>query len=196
MTPATANHAAICQICGGLVRDDKPSRTCAGCQALFHDECWSYVGGCATYGCAHMYETKKEEAGPVAYWGATQKTCPMCAEVIAIGELTCPYCRTVFRDIKPMSRDDMLRRDEEEPDPWRKTALRMLILSALGLPSPFILIGGGIWYRVHRRDIAQRSPSARALVRIALAVSAVYLILIGLGVAAFWLMQVSLGEQQ
>jgi hypothetical protein len=143
-----------------------------------------------------MYETKKSEGDLVSYWGTFKKKCPICAETIAVSELKCPYCGTDFDDVRPVSREDFLRPNEEPPNPLRKTALRMLILSALGVTSPLVLIGGSIWYIRHRREIAEQDFTTRALTAIALGVATVYMLLIGAGMVAFGLMSLVTGDVQ
>jgi hypothetical protein len=187
ISPDSVAEIGVCQICGAPLHRNEATRSCDECQSVFHDDCWTYIGGCATYGCPRMYETKKAEDGPAVFWGASEKTCPMCAEMIAVADKKCPHCGTEFNDIKPVSRSELLHVDREEEDPLHRTALKLLIFSALGLPSPFILIGGGIWYYRRRHEIVAQSPATRGLIVIALSVSAIYMVLIALGLAAFQL---------
>lgn len=43
---------AKCLICAeAMGLDKRPLKPCEDCKAWYHEECWEYVGGCATYGC-------------------------------------------------------------------------------------------------------------------------------------------------
>ena len=49
-----------------------------------------------------MVEVKKAEVGST-FWGATEKVCPMCSEKIPVAALECPFCKTAFKDMRPMA---------------------------------------------------------------------------------------------
>jgi hypothetical protein len=56
------------------------SVTCPSCDQVHHQECWSEVGGCGTYGCKQAPKIDKSEAtsaAPLTAWGDTKK-CPAC----------------------------------------------------------------------------------------------------------------------
>jgi zinc-ribbon domain len=195
MTDQVQGSTVVCPYCLHPVTEDQAVQQCPSCQQGHHQECWDDLGGCAIYGCERMVPVQKPEEMH-SFWGVTEKKCPICAESIAVGDLKCPYCGTDFEDVRPVSRDDVLRRDEEAPDPLRKTALKMLILSALGVTSPFVLIWGSIWYMLHRREIAGQSSTARALILIALGVAALYVLLIGVGVVVFQFKNLTTGGVQ
>ncbi len=155
---------------------------CPGCAALYHQECWAELGGCATYGCPRMVEVKKPEDEAPTYWGTTEKTCPMCAEKIPISALVCPHCHTTFDDPRPMTREDLLPKSE---DPalagYRKGAAWLFILSLLGCTSPLALLIGGFWYWSHRREIARAGATSQALSLIGLGICLLYLVAVGFG---------------
>jgi hypothetical protein len=136
-----------------------------------------------------MKEVKKPEAA-VAFWGSSQKQCPFCAETIPMAALKCPLCHAEFEDIAPVSREDL---KPKRPDPalraYYKSAVRMLVFSLLGLPSPFVLIFGGIWYRNRRKEIDRAGPTTRALVVLSLLVSTLYLVLVGGGLMLYFLVK-------
>jgi hypothetical protein len=47
---ARVGPGSQCQVCGSPLTRNVVSS--AGCATLHHQECWDYVGGCSTYGCA------------------------------------------------------------------------------------------------------------------------------------------------
>jgi hypothetical protein len=176
-----------CLICGWAIEPGQDVEVCPepACGLPYHRECWDYLGGCARYGCPRMVETKKTEI-VASFWGSSQKQCPLCAETISVAALTCPFCNAQFQDIKPVSRDELLRKPE---DPllkgYRKTAAWMLILGLLGFTSPLVLVFGGSWFYAHRAEIARAGPTTRALAIVALMVSAFYIVLVGGGLFIF-----------
>jgi hypothetical protein len=133
-----------------------------------------------------MVEVKKAEDEQVAFWGATQKTCPMCAEKIAIDVLTCPYCNSTFADIRPKSRDDLIAKGE---DPslagYRKQATFLFVFSILGCTSPFALAIGSYWYFSNREQIERAGPSAKALSLVGLGVCFLYIFVFSLGLLVY-----------
>jgi hypothetical protein len=163
-----------CLICGWAVEPDQALELCPepSCGLPYHRECWDELGGCARYGCPRMVETKKAEIAP-SFWGASQKQCPLCAEMIPVADLTCPFCQAEFQGTAPMTREDLIIKPE---DPWlkgyRTTAVWMLILSLLIVPTPLVLLFGGVWFNSNREEIARAGATARALAIIALLVSA------------------------
>ena len=180
-----------CLICGWAIEPSQDVEVCPepACGLPYHRECWDYLGGCARYGCSRMVETKKAET-VASFWGSSQKQCPLCAETIPVAALTCPFCNAQFQNIKPVSRDELIRKPE---DPrlmgYRKTAIWMLILSLLGITSPLVLLFGGTWFYSNRVEIARAGSTTRALAIIALLVSAFYIVLIGGGLLSYTLVK-------
>jgi hypothetical protein len=197
MTVISSPAVTICTICGRTIADDQPTHTCAVCESRFHEECWDYIGGCAVYGCAGMYETKKSEDGPLTYWGNAEKGCPMCAEQIPVAALVCPHCNTTFDDVRPVQREDFLRPSHTAPPaPFRKVAIVLLIASIAGVTSPLALVGGGLWYRLRRDQIAAEGATTQGIALAALMVAAVYAVFIALGVLVFTFGQTSVASGQ
>jgi len=183
----TAVHNTECLICLRPIAPGDDVQPCSEptCGQPYHRACWEYLGGCARYGCPQMKEVKKPEID-VSFWGACQKQCPMCAETIPMAALTCPYCSTLFHDIKPVTREDM---KPKQRDPalraLQNKAVWMLILGLLGFPSPFVLVIGGIWYRNHRAEIERAESVTRALAIMGLLVSGLYLVMLVIGVVLY-----------
>ncbi len=51
--PASDSGAGTCQICGGELAGER--HRCPECRTPHHRECWEYLGGCSTYGCARAH---------------------------------------------------------------------------------------------------------------------------------------------
>ncbi|MGH9928890.1 MAG: hypothetical protein ACREA9_06630, partial [Pyrinomonadaceae bacterium] len=128
-----------------------------------------------------MVEVKKSKEETPSYWGATEKTCPVCIEKIPIAALVCPFCNSPFRDARPTTREELMPAPEDPAlADFRKKAVVLFILSLLGCMSPFVLILGSKWYRSNRDQIAQAGPTARALSLIGLGICVLYLVVVGL----------------
>jgi hypothetical protein len=132
-----------------------------------------------------MVEARKREEEAVTFWGEMEKQCPICAETIPIAAVHCPFCQAPFSDIRPMSREDVIKPSEEDwIKSYRKGGVWLLVLSAIGITSPLSLIIGGIWY-LSRREKFRRVPTVRALVLISFGIDLVYALMLLLGWAVF-----------
>jgi hypothetical protein len=132
-----------------------------------------------------MVEVKKAEL-PSTYWGASEKTCPMCAEMIPVLALECPLCKTRFDDVKPMRGEDLLPKAEDPVlDLCRKNARLLLFWSVLGCTSPIALICGAVWYARKRTDIERAGATTHTLVLVSLGVSIAYIVLLAVGLLVF-----------
>ncbi len=49
LTGEFASRSGLCAVCG--VAPDATRRECPRCRAPYHDACWTWLGGCAIYGC-------------------------------------------------------------------------------------------------------------------------------------------------
>jgi hypothetical protein len=178
--------SSLCLYCREPVLDERDAYHCPGCQQIHHLECWEELGGCTVYGCPRMVPVEKAPEIQT-FWGVTEKTCPICAETIAVADRTCPFCGTAFDDDRPVTREQMLHRDQTPPAPLRRTAAVLLAFSVLGVTTPLTLLSGGMWYLMKRKQLAEERSNAHALTLIALIVSALYVVLIVAGVLAFQL---------
>lgn len=177
MSAVEEHRSAVCQICLHPVEANQAIQFCPDCRTRYHQECWDELGGCGTYGCSRMVEIKKSEDETLTYWGATEKKCPICIEQIPVGALVCPFCKTRFKETRPLTREELLpQREDPALAGYRKRAVWLFIFSILGCTSPFALLFGGIWYRSHRDEIAQAGPTARALSLIGLGICVLYLV--------------------
>jgi hypothetical protein len=187
MPTALIQQSAVCPICGLPIVEGEPTEACPSCSTSFHQECWEELGGCAVYGCARMVEAHKAE-GPIAYWGTSEKVCPFCAETIPVAALECPLCKLAFDDIRPLSREEVLR-PQEDPSlaRYRRRAGWLLFFSAIGCTSPLVLLFGGIWYLREREGIARAGSAVRGMILISFIIALVYLIALPAGWAVFHL---------
>jgi hypothetical protein len=134
-----------------------------------------------------MVEVKKAEI-PANFWGATEKTCPYCAEKIPMATLQCIYCRAVFEDIRPVAREDVLPKFENpRVRELRSQAKRLFVFSVLGVTSPFALIFGWSWYRSNREELERTGGNTRALALIGLGICVLYMLMLVLGILVFTL---------
>lgn len=181
-----ADHRVTCVYCL-LIVEESDFMTCPGCSAPHHQTCWEELNGCSVYGCSKMVETKKADEQVVTYWGVAEKKCPVCAEVIPVAALECQFCHTSFEDIRPMTRADLLKPDEEDwIKSYRKRAVWLVFFSAIGCTTPISFLIGIIWY-LARRERLKLVPATRGLVLIALGIGVVYAVVLPLGWLVFHL---------
>ena len=179
-----ADHRVTCVYCLLIVVEAERTN-CPGCSAPHHQNCWDELGGCSFYGCPQMVETKKADDQIVTYWGAVDKKCPVCAEVIPVAALECKFCRSTFEDIRPMTLADLLEPEEEAwVKSYRRSAIWLIVFSAIGCTSLPSFVIGLIWYFT-RKERLKLVPATRGLVLIALGINVVYAVVLPLGWLAF-----------
>jgi hypothetical protein len=186
---ATTPHrtTATCPYCLTALEPQQQLVVCPGCGFTHHQECWEDLGGCAVEGCPRMVEVKKA-AIPANFWGATEKTCPYCAERIPMATLQCIYCRAVFEDIRPVAREDVLSKFENpRVRELRSQAKRLFVFSVLGVTSPFALLFGWYWYVNNRQELERVGGNTRALALIGLGICVLYVLMLALGILVFTL---------
>ncbi|HEV3165435.1 MAG TPA: RING finger protein [Isosphaeraceae bacterium] len=178
---------ATCPICQTMIAGEEAVITCPECEQVHHRECWSEVGGCATYGCKQAPASNKDDnlaQQPLSAWGDTKK-CPACGETIKAIALRCRYCGTDFETIDPLSVHDL--RDQVERDvasqSVRNSVVVLFVLSLIGCLAPILAIVVPIWVLPKRRLLARAGPFYLVLGYSAIVLSVIYSILILL----FWL---------
>jgi len=184
MSTALIQQPAVCKACLLPLREGEPTELCPSCATPCHKDCWEEVGGCAVYGCPRMVETHKAEA-VIAYWGASEKVCPLCAETIPVAALECPECKLALDDIRPLSREALKPQEDPALARYRRRAGWLLFFSAIGCTSPLALLFGGIWYLREKERIAQAGPAVRGVVLISFLIALVYLLVLPVGWAVF-----------
>ncbi|NOY30235.1 MAG: hypothetical protein GXP28_08665 [Planctomycetes bacterium] len=142
--PLGAGQEAICSICQTNIRPDENCVTCPSCDQIHHQECWSEVGGCGTYGCKEASAVDNSEATsstPLTAWGDTKK-CPACGEEIKSIALRCRYCKTEFSSVDPMSVIDLRSQAHasDKTDQLKNWVIGLFVLSLLGCLAPITLI--------------------------------------------------------
>jgi hypothetical protein len=188
MSAIETQSVVICKICEHRVDEGQPVHTCPECLSVYHQPCWEYLGGCAVYGCAHMFAVKKADDEAVTIWGMSEKVCPACAEKIPAAALQCPLCRTKFDDIRPMAREELLRQpDDPGLRSYRRKAGWLLFFSLMGFTSPLALLVGGLWYWQKKDEIERAGTAVKGLVLLALLLAIAYIVLVGFGLLVFWL---------
>lgn len=135
---ASPRAAPRCTICGTLVRDAEPVKSCPACLQAYHATCWDEIGGCATYGCTEVAAAEKPPPPVVTHlgWG-DEKECPECEGSIASSLLVC-RCGARFPWADPMTPDEYHAwvARERLVERTRKNLVALLALSLAGFAAP------------------------------------------------------------
>jgi hypothetical protein len=137
-----AGQETICPICQSEIEVSENCVNCPDCDLVHHQECWSEVGGCGTYGCKQAPVIDKSEstsATPLTAWGDTKK-CPACGEEIKAISLRCRYCKTDFGSVDPMTARDLVKQAKvsDELETFKKWVVALFVTSLLGCLAPLI----------------------------------------------------------
>ncbi|WP_152099958.1 hypothetical protein [Lacipirellula parvula] len=162
-------------------------RRCATCDQLYHDECWSEVGGCGTFGCKEAPASDKSEQSPQApltAWG-DHKNCPICGETIKSIALKCRYCGVTFETADPQSVGDLRRSASQKAElaSVRQSVIALFVAALLGLCAPLIAIVSLFYLIPRRAQLAKCGPLYMIMGWTALGLSCCYCILFFLLVA-------------
>jgi hypothetical protein len=179
-----SNVSAVCpyDLCAVDLSD---CLICPGCSHPYHRECWEELGGCAVMGCPKMVEVKKAEIAPT-YWGMHEKVCPFCRETILVAEVECPFCKSKFEDIRPVTREAVIpKAADPQIAAYRSQAKWLLFFSAIGCTSPLALLFGAFWYSRNRKEIIRLDATTNALAIAGLGIAAIYMIMILVGILVF-----------
>lgn len=191
MSATQTDQITVCGICLHPFMVKQQLILCPACGRPFHPECWEELGGCATFGCSRMVETRKPDE-QINYWGAREKNCPMCAESIPISALECPYCHTSFDDIRPMAKADLIKPVESyDVRRMRHRAAWLLLFNAIGITSPVAVVVALFWYVREKGGILRSDSSSRALILTSIAIGLLYLFLLPLAWVIFKLLPVT-----
>ncbi|MBP7868264.1 MAG: hypothetical protein KA419_20235 [Acidobacteria bacterium] len=142
-----------CPTCHTLIREEEPTRRCESCEAVYHADCWTEMGGCATYGCpaAARASAPPPPARLSAGWG-DEKPCPVCFRPIPSGFLVCG-CGARFPTADPLTPEQY--RSWVSLQGRKKAARRLLlvlfVLSLVAFLSPFVGAGNAVYAHLNRR---------------------------------------------
>jgi hypothetical protein len=181
------SQGATCPICQTVVGPEEAVMVCPSCDQVHHRECWTDVGGCATYGCENAPKGEKAAAAetPLSAWGDTKK-CPACGETIKAIALRCRYCGTDFETVDPLTLKDLRGRvdKEERLQATRSAVVTLFVLSLLGCLAPILAIVAPCYVLPKRATLARAGPTYLVMGYSAMAISLLYSILL----LGFWLL--------
>lgn len=152
--PLSSGQKPVCPICQTAIEAEERCVDCPGCDQVHHNECWSEVGGCGTYGCAESptVEASDSPQTPLTAWGDT-KNCPACGEEIKSIALRCRYCSTEFSSVDPMSVADLRKhaRVSDRTETFQKVVVGIFVFSIIGCLAPLMVLIS-MAYLLPRRD--------------------------------------------
>jgi len=176
-----STEGATCPVCQSTIASGEAVLVCPSCEQVHHHECWTDVGGCATYGCEHAPKTEKAAPAlaPQTAWGDTKK-CPACGETIKSIALRCRYCETEFDTVDPLSMKDLHRlvAKEERLQLTRTVVIVLFVASILGCLAPILLFAAPCYVLLKHKTIAKAGPVYLVMGYSAIAVSLLYSMLL------------------
>jgi hypothetical protein len=179
--PVASGEGVECPICQTRVGAGEPAVVCDRCDQTHHQDCWSEVGGCSTYGCENAPALKEEQSSqtPLSAWGDTKK-CPACGESIKAIAVRCRYCQTEFDSVDPLSVADLRKQANRQAgtDTSKKVTVAIFIFSILGVLAPVMFIVSVLYVLRQRAHLAKAGPLFVIMGWTSIGLSAFYTLLI------------------
>jgi hypothetical protein len=184
----STQDTATCPICQTAIQAEAVTKRCPECDQIHHEECWSEIGGCGTYGCskAPQYE-KPINAAPTRAWGDS-KICPACGESIKSIALRCRYCKTDFHTVDPLNISDLRQASAvaAAQQNLRVVTLALFILSLLGCTSPIAGLIGSAYLMPKAEQLRNCGPLYLVLAWLTFIVSGLFTVLIAVFLIFEW----------
>jgi Prokaryotic RING finger family 1 len=177
-----ADQAGTCPICQSAIGHADAVIVCPLCDQVHHNECWTEVGGCATYGCQNAPTSEKNAltAPTTSAWGDTKK-CPACGETIKSIALKCRYCGTGFETVDPLTLRD-LRGQVAKVERLQSTRVTVGVLFAisvlLGCLAPLLAVISLSYVLPRRQTLAKAGPTYLVMGYSAIGISLLYSVLL------------------
>ncbi len=169
-----------CVVCQSEVLEEEDF-LCSDCGAHYHKECWEYNKGCGVYGCASAAETEGLNTleVPSSHWGAEDKKCPQCGEVIMAAAVRCRRCGATFSSAAPQGRQAFRekQRTKSELPGIRKISIWLLVFSIIPCTAPIAAVVGLLWYLANRKAIRSLPALNAGLCKIAVGVAWIQVVL-------------------
>jgi len=167
-----------CPICLSSFHASELVHRCTGCDQIHHEECWTEIGGCGTFGCQRApaaVVANDSPRAPLTAWGDT-KDCPICGETIKSIALKCRYCGAMFETVDPQTAADLRRMaaSSSELQSVKQSVTALFIVSLLGCAAPLVALIAAVYLIPRRKALEKCGPLYKIMGWTALALSAFF----------------------
>lgn len=154
-----------CSICHTRITETDSTQDCPDCHQGYHANCWSEMGGCATYGCKSTPAAVKPAPvmGAGAGWGDS-KSCPVCNSSIGSSRLICS-CGTKFPYADPMTQAEFQewRAGQDAVKGSKRLLVGLFVGSIIGVTAPLCGLISGVFGYAKREQLAGEHGTFLAL---------------------------------